>query len=208
MERVTILLFMLSFTTTYAFSDWCNATYNERLERAIAGVLNGIQEVHVSEMEVEGPGPGSLGFDGYRVVGLGGLRRHGDLRTLCENETQVVSFDLVAEEPVICSFLKMGSEDSPLKLAAHNLRVTTHLRFIAGPPDDNGLEADRRALDQYDEPLVTTLHTGRVSVNVDDASGSAGNATVGLLRHLALAAIQDSWEEVFVSQFVKILKYR
>ncbi|KAL3222906.1 hypothetical protein MRX96_028276 [Rhipicephalus microplus] len=206
MERVTILLFMLSFTTTYAFSDWFNATYDERLERAIAGALNGIQEVHVSEMEVEGPGPGPLGFDGYRVVGLGGLRRHGDLRTLCENETQVVSFDLVAEEPVVCSFLKTGSEDSLLEIAAHNLSVTTHLRFIAGPPDDNGVEADRRVLDQYDGPLVTTLRTGRVSVNVDDAFGSAGNATVGLLRHLALAAIQDSWEELFVSQFVKVLK--
>uniref|UniRef100_A0A131YJ20 Secreted protein n=1 Tax=Rhipicephalus appendiculatus TaxID=34631 RepID=A0A131YJ20_RHIAP len=208
MARATILCCVLPFTITYAFSDWCNATYNERLERAIAGALNGIQEVHVSEMEVEGPGPGPLGFDGYRVIGLGRLQRHGDLRTLCENETQAVSFDLLAQEPVVCSFLKTGGGNNTLELAAHDVKVTTYLRFIAGPPDDNDVAADRRVLDQYEEPLVTTLRTGRVTVNIDDTSGDAVNATLGLLRHLALAAIQDSWEELFVSKFVRILKYR
>lgn len=207
MAQATLLCFVLSFTTAYALSEWCNATHDERLERAIAGALRGIQEAHVSEAEVEGPGPGPLGFDGYKIIGLGRLQRHGDLRTVCENETQAVSFDLLAEEPVLCLFLRAGGGNNTLELAAHDVKVTTHLRFIAGPSDDSNVEADRRVLDQYDNPLVTTLRTGRVIMNVEDTSGATVNATVGLLRYLALAAIQDSWEELFVLKFVRLLKY-
>lgn len=206
MPRGTILCLVLSCPIIYTSSDWCNTAYNNRLERAIESALHGVQGEHISEMEAEGPGPYPLSFDGYSVIGLGALRRRGDLRTVCENETQVVSFDLLSEGPVLCLFRRTDGQNDTLQIAAHDVNFTTHLRFITGPTDDNG-ETERRILDQVDEPVATTLRTGRVTVKIEGTSGDAVNATTSVLRHLALASIQDSWEDQFVSKFVRVLKY-
>ncbi|XP_050037376.2 uncharacterized protein [Dermacentor andersoni] len=206
MTPVTIVCLVLSCPMVYAYTEWCNNAYNNRLERAIDSALHEVQEAHVSEMEAEGPGPYPLGFDGYTVIGLGALRRHGDFRTVCENNTQVVSFDLLSEGPVLCLFRRTGGQNDTLAIAAHDVNVTTHLRFVTASTDENA-ETDSRILDQIDEPVVTTLRTGRVTVNTDGTSGDALNVTTGLLRHLALLSIQDSWEEQFVSKFVRVLRY-
>ncbi|KAH6927132.1 hypothetical protein HPB50_027091 [Hyalomma asiaticum] len=115
MALATILCLMVSWTLAYASSEWCNATYDEQLERVIADAMRGVQEVYVSEMEPEGPGPSPLGFEGYRIIGLGRMQRHGSLRTLCENDTQAVSFDLVAEEQWSAGFYGLVVETTPWK---------------------------------------------------------------------------------------------
>lgn len=203
MALATILYLMVSWTLAYASPEWCNSTYDEELERVIADAMRGVQEVYVSEMEPDGPGPSPLGFEGYRILGLGRMQRHGSLRTLCENDTQAVSFDLIAEEPVVCRFLRSGDT---LEISAPDVKLTTHLRFVAVPRNDSSAETDRRIL-EYDEPVVTSMSTGLVTVNTGDTSDApTGNTTVGLLRHLALASIQDSWEDQFVSKLARLLK--
>ncbi|XP_077523364.1 uncharacterized protein LOC144134291 [Amblyomma americanum] len=197
----------LSSAATDCSPEWCTPPYGERLEEVIERSVQGVPEVHTSKMGDEEPG--LLSFvhpDGYRVTGLNRLRRHGQLRACCYNETQAVSFDLASEEPVVCSFFWIGSGNGTLELAAHDVKMTTHLRFIADPTNDSAVES-RRILDEYEEPVGTALRTGSMTVNISGISdGAATGAEARFMRFLALAAIQDSWEELFVPKFVEAVK--
>ncbi|XP_077552018.1 uncharacterized protein LOC144166376 [Haemaphysalis longicornis] len=190
------------------FSGWCDESHDRYLEQVVESTMNEIPPEYSSELE-GGPEPHStLGFDGYKINGLHLLRRSGPIRSHCANGTQVASFDLSTEEPVLCSFHWTTGGNGSLDLAAQGVKTTTQLKFTAAPDDasDHNAATPRRILDERDEPVTTTLRTGRVTLHIDDPSGQNTRATAGFLRHLALAAIHDSWEALFVHKLFRALK--
>ncbi|KAK8780010.1 hypothetical protein V5799_018648 [Amblyomma americanum] len=140
-----------------------------------------------------------------KVTGLNHLRRHGPLRSYCGNGTQVVNFDLLSDEPIVSSYQWATGGNGSLDLAAHATRVKTQLKFVRGPPrENNGVPT--RVLDESDDPVTTSLRVGRVTLHIVDPNRDKTKATAGFLRHLALAAMEDSWEQLFVPRIVQALK--
>lgn len=202
-QTLAILFLLLGIADS--FSEWCNADNDRRLEHAIEAALGDIPRERTSEALAGISQQSPLGFEGYKVTGLNQLRRRGPLQTYCGNGSQVVNFDLASEEPILCSFHWTAGGNGSLDLAANGVRVKTQLKFEQGIPID-GSGAARRILNEQEEPVTTSLRVARVTLHIDDPSGNRTKATVGFLRHLALASIQDAWEDAFVPKLVHALK--
>ncbi|XP_075554928.1 uncharacterized protein LOC142587650 [Dermacentor variabilis] len=188
-----------------SFSEWCRADNNGRLEQLIETALLDIPREHTSEIQAGSSHQSPLGFEGYKVTGLNQLRRRGPLETYCANGSEVISFDLASEEPILCSFHWTAGGNGSLDLAAYGVRVNTLLKFVQGTATEGSVTA-RKILDEQGEPVTTSLRAARITLHIDDPSGERTNALAGFLRHLPLASIKDSWEEVFVPRLVHALK--
>ncbi|XP_065281883.1 uncharacterized protein [Dermacentor albipictus] len=188
-----------------SFSEWCGADNDSRLEQLIETALLDIPREHTSEIQAGTSHQSPLGFEGYKVTGLNQLRRRGPLQTYCGNGSQVIHFDLASEEPILCSFHWTAGGNGSLDLAAHGVRVKTHLKFVQGIATEGSVTAGK-IIDEQEEPVTTSLRAARVTLHIDDTSGDRTKALAGFLRHLALASIKDSWEGVFVPRLVRALK--
>uniref|UniRef100_A0A224YIU4 Metastriate one of each protein family n=1 Tax=Rhipicephalus zambeziensis TaxID=60191 RepID=A0A224YIU4_9ACAR len=202
----TLALLVLLFGIVDSFSEWCNADNDRHLEQAIEAALVDIPPERSSEVQAGSSRPFPILFDGYKVTGLNLLRRQGPLRTYCGNGSQVVNFDLAAsEDPILCSFYWRVGGNGSLDLAAYGVRVKTQLKFVQGIPTEDSA-APRKILDEQEEPLTTSLRVARVTFHIGNSTVDRTKATAGFLRHLALASIQDTWEDVFVPKLVHALK--
>lgn len=202
--RTLALLFLL-VGIVGSFSEWCGADNDRRLEQLIETALVDIPREHTSEIQAETSQQSPLGFEEYKVTGLNQLRRRGPLQNYCGNGSQVVNFDLASEEPILCSFHWTAGGNGSLHLAAYGVRVKTHLKFVQGIAPEGSVTA-RRILDEQEEPVTTSLRAARITLHIDDPSGDRTKTLAGFLRHLALASIKDSWEDVFVPRLVHALK--
>ncbi|XP_077521690.1 uncharacterized protein LOC144132860 [Amblyomma americanum] len=201
----TFAVLAISCGFVHCLREWCESEHDQRLEQIIQAALSEVPAGHSSAVEDETPNHNSLGFETYRVTGLNHLRRHGPLRSYCGNGTQVVNFDLLSDEPIVSSYQWATGGNGSLDLAAHATRVKTQLKFVRGPPrENNGVPT--RVLDESDDPVTTSLRVGRVTLHIVDPNRDKTKATAGFLRHLALAAMEDSWEQLFVPRIVQALK--
>uniref|UniRef100_A0A023FD18 Putative secreted protein n=1 Tax=Amblyomma cajennense TaxID=34607 RepID=A0A023FD18_AMBCJ len=198
----TFALLVISCGIVHCFTEWCDSEHDQRLEQITQAALAAVPAAHSSAVEEGTPHRNSLGFETYRVTGLNHLRRHGPLRSYCGNGTQVVNFDLLSDEPIVCSFQWTAGGNGSLDLAAHATRVKTQLKFVRGPPGEND-GAATRVLDEHEDPVTISLRVGRVTLHIADPDGDKTKATAGFLRHLALAAIEDSWEQLFVPRIAQ-----
>uniref|UniRef100_A0A023G369 Putative secreted protein n=1 Tax=Amblyomma triste TaxID=251400 RepID=A0A023G369_AMBTT len=203
LAAVTLLAISSGFV--HSFTEWCDSEHDRRLEQAIEAALSAVPPGHSSVVEEGTPQYNSLGFETYRVTGLNHLRRRGPLRSYCGNGTQIVNFDLQSNEPIVCSFHWTAGGNGSLDLAAHATKVKTQLKFVHGPPNENGI-VSTRMLDEHDDSVTISVRVGRVTLHIEDPEGAKTRPTAGFLRHLALAAVQDSWEQLFVPRFVQALK--
>uniref|UniRef100_L7LYB6 Metastriate one of each protein family n=1 Tax=Rhipicephalus pulchellus TaxID=72859 RepID=L7LYB6_RHIPC len=203
----TLALLGLLFGVVDSFSEWCDAENDRRLEQAVQTALVNIPPEWSSEVLAANSRPFyPMLFDGYKVTGLNLLRRLGPLRTYCGNGSQVVNFDLAAlEDPILCSFYWRVGGNGSLDLAAYGVRVRTQLKFVQGIPSEDS-SAPRKILDEQEEPVTTSLRVARVTFHIGNSTVDRTKATAGFLKNLALASIQDTWEDVFVPKLVHALK--
>nr|XP_037274799.1 uncharacterized protein LOC119167433 [Rhipicephalus microplus]XP_037274800.1 uncharacterized protein LOC119167433 [Rhipicephalus microplus] len=199
-----LLALLLGFADS--FSEWCDADNDRRLEQAIETALVGIPpEVSSKEQNVNSGPFYPILFNEYKVSGLNLLRRQGPLQTYCGNGSQVVNFELATlEDPILCFFNWRSGGNGSIDLAAYGVRVKTQLKFVQGIPTEDS-PAPRKILDEHEGPVTTSLRVARVTLHIGDSSRNR-TTTAGFLRHLALASIQATWEDVFVPKLVHALK--